>query len=403
MQTYTLAPRDLLFLRDARPMAASDAGLGANWPRPDQLWFAILHAFHRQWPDRQDWEGAAHVKRDKERTESSDRFGALKTSGPFPLVQPGPANPRPGVHFPCPLDLDMTLVPCEGTDLPAPLTHTFRATKVGKQAPRRWLSSDDYQAYLRGAGIESMGEGSTLCDAERNIGIAIDPETHGTVERKLYQAEYLRLQPGVSLVLEASCDIHPKGQPKGTTIDVFGKFGTPTDLILGGQQGMAKLELAAGIESIPWPSGPITSHILRWTLLSPALFPAMGSHHGGWLPSWVEHTAGTVLLPKGDATRLEGEDRRAWRERVKAMPTFSAKVIAARIGKPLAFSGWDLQTGPKPTQLAVPAGSSYVFDCATVEEARALAVALHGRPRSSIFGEKGFGLGVCSSLPDPST
>jgi hypothetical protein len=46
--TFHLAPRDLLFLRDARPMEAGDAGLGAHWPRPDQLWNALLNAFHLQ-------------------------------------------------------------------------------------------------------------------------------------------------------------------------------------------------------------------------------------------------------------------------------------------------------------------------------------------------------------------
>jgi CRISPR/Cas system CMR-associated protein Cmr3 (group 5 of RAMP superfamily) len=80
----------------------------------------------------------------------------------------------------------------------------------------------------------------------------------------------------------------------------------------------------------------------------------------------------------------------------------SADLIAARVGKPIAFSGWDLQSGPKPTQLAVPAGSCYVFDCKTPESARALAKLLDPpNRRSSLFGEKGFGLGVCSSIPDP--
>ena len=61
--TLELKPRDLLFLRDARPMEASDAGLGANWPRPDQLYHALLAAFHLRWPTRQTWEGEAHTRR----------------------------------------------------------------------------------------------------------------------------------------------------------------------------------------------------------------------------------------------------------------------------------------------------------------------------------------------------
>ena len=55
---FLIEPRDLLFLRDARPMEASDAGLGANWPRPDQIWNAFINAFHARWPKHQAWEHA---------------------------------------------------------------------------------------------------------------------------------------------------------------------------------------------------------------------------------------------------------------------------------------------------------------------------------------------------------
>jgi hypothetical protein len=103
MKTYQrqLVPQDVLFLRDARPMEASDAGCGANWPRPDQLWNALIHQMHRLWPERQTWEGEAHRKRQEEQNKhrhSSDRFGALQTVGPFPLY-------KNMVYFPCPLDL----------------------------------------------------------------------------------------------------------------------------------------------------------------------------------------------------------------------------------------------------------------------------------------------------------
>ena len=113
-----LTPRDLLFLRDARPMEASDAGLGANWPRPDQLYHALLAAFHLRWPTRQAWEGEEHTRRD-ERTDINFRFGALKTVGPFPkkIDKSGKAE----IFYPRPLDLGMKLVGCAGTDLPHPL------------------------------------------------------------------------------------------------------------------------------------------------------------------------------------------------------------------------------------------------------------------------------------------
>ena len=373
--TFQLEPRGLLFLRDARPMSGSDAGLGANWPRPDQLWNALINAFHRAWPERQDWEGAAHAKgkeeleRERRRgLQSSDRFGALKTVGPFPFEAGTGA-----VYYPAPLDMDMDIVPCPGTDLPAPLTHAFRAQDPGKREPRRWLSACEYRDYLQGEGVANGN--SELYDCERKLGIAIDAGAGVVEEGKLYQAEYLRLREGVSLAFGASCDIKPKGGPGA--IDVFEKFGVPRELLLGGQQGVVRLRKTA----FPWIEPPrITSRYLRWTLVAPAVFLA------GWLPGWCADSRDIPEAEKAPPGTVMLKDCRF------------ASLIAARVGKPLAFSGWDLRAGPKPTLLAVPAGSCYVFDCGTAENAQLLAVRLNFKPRSDRFGEKGFGVGVCSPV-----
>ena len=85
---FTLTPRDLLFMHDARPMEASDAGQGANWPRPDQLWNAVINMFHRQWREMQAWEGDLHTQNQYDKhADSSFRFGALQTIGPFPMKE----------------------------------------------------------------------------------------------------------------------------------------------------------------------------------------------------------------------------------------------------------------------------------------------------------------------------
>lgn len=395
--TYALEPRDLLFMRDARPMEASDAGLGANWPRPDQLWNAIINAFHRTWPARQEWEGAAHTIRDGENQLSSCRFGALKTIGPFPMK-------NGEVYYPCPLDLDMTVVSGLGTNLPKPLTHAFQSVRIGKREEQLWLSASEYRRYVRDEAVTAADP--SLFDTERNIGIAIAAATHSTEKGKLYQAEYLRLRSNVRLVFAASCDILPK-QGK-STVDVFAKLGCPADIILGGQQGVATLrtssvDLQSAISNLKCSP----SLLLRWTLLTPALFPAISentakgvcAHPGGWLPNWVAAETGRVMLPREGIERLPGEARDVWRQRVKDAPGFEARLIAARVGKPMGFSGWDLQTGPKTTQLAVPAGSVYLFQCASSAEAVALAQTLDApNRRSTLFGEKGFGLGVCSPI-----
>ena len=86
--------------------------------------------------------------------------------------------------------------------------------------------------------------------------------------------------------------------------------------------------------------------------------------------------------------------------KLECRPFETARLIAACIGKAVAFSGYDSQVREKPTELAVPAGSAYVFECETVEEAGKLVAALNLKPLSDL-GEKGFGLGVCSCVAAP--
>ena len=108
------------------------------------------------------------------------------------------------------------------------------------------------------------------------------------------------------------------------------------------------------------------------------------------------------MLPMEKVLRRPGESRAAYRARMKleCRPFETARLIAACIGKAVAFSGYDSQVREKPTELAVPAGSAYVFECETVEEAGKLVAALNLKPLSDL-GEKGFGLGVCSYVAAP--
>ncbi len=405
---FTLTPRDLLFMHDARPMEASDAGLGANWPRPDQLWNAVINMFHRQWPKMQDWEGELHTYREKfdNHADSSFRFGALQTVGPFPMRQED--NGKATVFFPCPLDLSadddgnllpMKLVSASGTDMPKPLTYAFQAPVLGKQQPPQWLSAEDYGRYLNGETIQPP-KTEKLYTAERNIGIAINPETGTTEDGNLYQAEYLRLASGISMAFSASCNIHAKS--KGTMQDVFDKLNPTMDMVIGGQQGVARLEKQDNVLKLPHTEPYCNSLKVRWTLLSPLVSTA------GWLPSWIRAEDGKVMLKplENKPERRQGESRDDWRKRCQeSCPAINARLVAARIGKPIAFSGWDLQASdkasagaPKRTLLAVPAGSCYVFECESAEDVRKLWKALDGKRLSSVFGEKGFGIGVCSSL-----
>ncbi len=395
-----LTPRDLLFLRDARPMEASDAGLGANWPRPDQIYHALLSAFYLRWPTRQPWEGEGHRGRE-ERRDMAFRFGALKTVGPFPRKDGK-------LFFPRPLDLGMKLVECTGTDLPPPLKYAFLPAAKGKASLPQWVSADTMGKYLDGQSVFKLEEkDSDLFGSDRNIGIAIDQATGTTVEHMLYQAEYLRLKDGVTLACEASCEMMLNRENR--LLDAYDPAETGSErieqIVLGGQQGMCSVEIDKYDFSLPKRSKDQSpTRFVRWTLLTPAVFNA------GWKPGWIS-PEGRVMLPRADAAveRVSGESRDGWRRRKNATTGFGATLVAARLDKPVPFSGWKLdvaQSGnfgacPKPTVLAVPAGSCYVFECETEDEARILAATLESAPRSDLLGSQGFGVGACSYIPDP--
>ena len=223
-----------------------------------------------------------------------------------------------------------------------------------------------------------------------------------------------------------------------------------------------------GAKQIPLPLGkqdsfPSLDHegskrwLLKWVLLTPAIWPEIVAgeilkkndrgeesgrtmvekHTGGWLPNWVaEQTtalegesieAGDVLLRAGpgvEKSRRKGGQPGA---RIKA------RLVAAIVPKPIVVTGYALSNedlaendrpGAKPTHLAVPAGAVYYFEAETAVgpdpalHAKNLAATLnwHGavppqqpanaikNRRSTIMGEKGFGLGVCAGwTPFPIT
>ncbi len=378
---YVLTPRDVLFFRDARPMDSDKRrtgdlrliGHGAQWPRPDLLFSAVIHTLVGD-PERPD----------------ARLYGSapdLRVRGPFPV--------RGGRLFlPRPLDWDMRLerLPPGATNLPEPLTHGFIDRQEGKKAWPEWIAAEDYARYLRGEIVEGKAPPSPsppLWESEPRVGTTLDRATGtswrgGGAMSGRWQMEVLRLAPGVGMLCEVA-------QARADTLD-------GRDVRFGGQGGTVRFRGVPAAEGLSarlggLPLGEPTC-LVRWTLLAPALFMK------GWYPNWL-NAEGRVMLPTEAVARRPGESRAAWRQRAHAetRPFASARLIAARIGKPVAFSGWDLREGPKPTELAVPPGSAYVFACDTPDEAGQLARALHLTVHSDL-GEKGFGLGVCSYLHD---
>jgi len=469
MNTIFLQPTDVLFFRDGRPMEGSLAGHGAAWPLPnvtDAAFHAALHRSGLNGHSHDQRRGAERDGKDNRRFGSLITAGPFPVC--VENKSKDRQLEKPIWFFPRPLDLlDATLRPAllptetngrAHSSLPQPLKYpvanTLPPTKEARA--KAWLSAAAYAAYLTNDQPDPSHpsdppdslDDSAFFDAEATIGIAIDPATgttgRGEAAGKIYSAHYLRLREGWRLGVFAKTDEKNGGLGRADLIrDLLNR---PCQILVGGQQ---RLCTATRIQedALPLPRGKTSQFnqhdgawLVKWILLSPAIWPEIQAneqksvphHPGGWLPNWVRQSDGQVMLRTGQRQRRSytGKHTRGYAEGAKEI---AAKLVAAIVPKPIPVTGWALpndadrpEGGAKSTHLAVPAGAVYYFEADSAEAAAQLAAALnwHGplvnpsdpadpanyttirNRRSTLLGEKGFGLGVCGTWqfyrPDPS-
>jgi len=450
-----LRPSDVLFFRDGRPMSGSLAGHTAAWPLPDVTNHALHAALHRAGlTDVHQHRGAGGTDRNRQ-------FGSLKTAGPFPVSDCGHwyfPRPRDAQQAGC---ISVTLRPVAAlpglptedpwltSSLPDPLEYAVANTQPpSKEAGGEpWISSAAFNAYLRDSTGPSKPSvhpdqparfltDAQVADTEHSIGIAIDPVTgttgQGDAKGRIYSAHYLRLREGIQLGLFAEAMDKLNGQEPRRDLLVELIRTQPQAIIVGGQQRICSASLSTAASPLPLPQGlnaatdfkPLANGKfgVKWILLTPAIWPEisgstkdgrpMNPHTGGWLPNWIDAATGKVLLKAGERGNrsYNGKHSRGFAE---GGVDISAHLVAAIIPKPIVVTGWATATnddpkggGAKSTHLAVPAGAVYYFEASSPEEAVQLSNALnwhasdpgriHNR-RSTLMGEKGFGLGVCGT------
>ncbi len=435
MNTLLLEPIDTLFFRDGRPMSGSLSGHGAAWPLPTVTSAALHAALHRAQIEgiHKHVRGRSSDPRDytDANRESNGRFfGSLTTAGPFPV------SPSGTWFFPRPGDAQkkgsalITLQPTQRSgacSVPHHWLHPVGNTQPPtKDKPEPWLSQAAFRHYLDQTNPPELLEqaflnDSAFTDTEHSIGIGISPEAGTQDGERIYSAHSLRLRDGWRLGLQAAA--WDKDLQSDLIATLFPNSGTRTPVIVGGQQRLCTV-VREHRAPLPLPLGAtITGTRVKWVLLTPAVFPqieandakGIQAHRGGWLPSWILPDDGQVMLKSGDTDRQPGERRDRWRERVKQMPNIDGQLVASLVGKPIPVTGYALphkeadrtEGGAKSTHLAVPAGSVYYFECADETAAQAFATAInwHGATsgttirnrRSTLMGEKGFGLGVCGT------
>ncbi len=425
-------------------MEGSLAGNGAAWPLPSVINAALHAALHRSGLDGHPHDHAQGGRRDR---KDARTFGSLVSEGPFPVrTNRGDMETW---FFPRPMDLcDDTLAPnllpvkianSSKSNLPEPLVFP-----VGNQlAPTKdvkakaWISLKAYEAYLQGEvrSVESMEacDDADCFDMEAQVGIGIDPRTgttgQGDAAGKIYSARYLRLRDGWNLGVFAKTD-EKSDHLDGREDLISGMIGENGRILVGGQQRVCTASVRSG-SHLPLPRGRTGDfedhegrHLVKWALLSPAIYPAipdrskdgrpMTPHTGGWLPNWVRQTDGQVMLRSGKRKRRSYGDKHHRGFEADA-GEIHAKLVSAIVPKPVVVTGWGLangvdrvEGGAKSSHLAVPAGAVYYFEAESEEHARKLAAALnwHGddpeanaimNRRSTLMGEKGFGLGVCGT------
>lgn len=454
MKPYTLTPLDVLFFRDGRPIETG-GGHGARWPEPSVIFDALHAALWRAFPaeqGKQDWEHRHDFGRSSHRPRQGDthRFGSLKTAGLFPVR----LVPDERWLLPAPQDLAaapdlaadwlLRLQPAETnrTNLPAPwlkyVPASYATPTKDETAP--WWTREAWRAYLAGnrpPASESFTN-DELFAAEWTTGIGIDPETQTQDGERIYSAQYLRLRDQFSAGFIASLPMKQNGRVEDTKECIESLLPGKCTIIVGGQQRACQVKPSPKTLAQALPVAEVINGTrVKWVLLTPAIFPeiradagkAIPAHPGGWLPNWIDHATGRVKLKlrRGTTRRVWDDTRQRTVRQAESETDIGASLVAARIPKPVPVVGWTERLhlladekshwireddenahGPRPTHLAVPAGAVYYFEADSEKDAEKLAAALnwHGADtnpttiknrRSTLMGEKGFGLGVCGT------
>ena len=405
MIRLSLQPQDFLFFKDTRPMFGASPGRGACLPMQHVLNGALHSALHRAFPQ----SGSLDGEKIHRSPDGSFRFGNLTSVGPF-----FSDKDNSSIYFPTPLDLctdtgDLSHAPLHrstwASSLPAPLTKPVVSRVLpSKNEALPLISLQGYQNYLAGKKVESSSFRSfdDFFLTENAVGIAMKPEGRSVEEGMLYTSERMRLREEARIVAYADFKVNGKNALQEL-------FHEQNRILVGGESRLCSVQTEV-TDTLQFPiETNISGTKIKFTLLTPAIFVAAPDHPGGWLPNWVSYQDGSFRLLDGPGSDKVRRLKKKFPD-IKAGQPIDARIVAAHIAKPQIVSGWaqGKNEGAKSTLFSVPAGSVYYFEASNEENAQKLVSSLNWRTtdsttinrRSALMGEKGYGIGVCSSWQD---
>lgn len=336
-----IEPSDVWLFRDGRPFSAGEEHVARSLFPPSPLTVqgalrsVILGHSNVEWSRFRDRDGsqAQAVAQKIGYPPNEDAEGTL---GSFGMAGPFLAAPKEGkiTRFtPLPSNIRevkdedrfVQLAPTRGINFEAnwpvhppswaPLWSPEEAN-LGKTEGAPWLSEGALQNYLNNDSFE-VTERDKLFTSEPRFGIGLDYAVGRPEESLLYQAEFIRPDAGVGLLVRLKEDFH-----------LPAKTGM---LQLGGEARAARYREVASSDLNVNPGLAEPSQRLKLVFLTPAYFKE------GWLPA------------NGDWSSFFGDA--------------PVRLVAASIGSPTLVGGWDVaRRQPKPMRSYVPAGSVYFFE-----------------------------------------
>jgi CRISPR-associated protein Cmr3 len=241
-----------------------------------------------------------------------------------------------------------------------------------------WWSLEHWQAFRSGTDIphsDLQAQGWNPALSDRRTHVAIDPDTGGASEGKLFQTEGLDLAKTLS----------NKGK-SADAISLLARFAEPLGqglVHLGGERRLAALQPLS--ESIwpqmpsDWPDTINQLGGLSLTLVTPGLFDA------GYRPDWLDED-GTGCPP--------------------GLPELRLQLCAVVCERWQPHSGWDLaKNQPRGMRKLIPAGAVYWFKLLqAIDSASLKALWLSSLCDQAQDRRDGFGLALPAPWqPVPST